>query len=70
MTSLGHSHFRTYGGLHSSVSLGHSLRKLHAAISKIEVKNLQRFLSSGMEEGDFLENRDHILSYAELYDES
>lgn len=66
---LGNSHYRTYGGLHSSVSLGQSLRKLHAAISKIQIKDLQRFLSSGMEEDDFLENRDHIFSYAELYDD-
>ncbi|XP_046455765.1 protein misato homolog 1-like [Daphnia pulex] len=66
----GHSHFRTFGGLHSSETLGHSLRELHSAISKIEIKSLQRFFSSGMEEDDFLENRDHIFSYAELYDEN
>jgi hypothetical protein len=67
---LGHSHFRTFGGLHSSETLGHSLRELHSAISKIEIKSLQRFFSSGMEEDDFLENRDHMFSYAELYDEN
>ena len=38
-------------------------------LPKIQIKDLQRILSSGMEEDDFLENRDHIFSYAELYDD-
>ncbi|KAI9552609.1 hypothetical protein GHT06_020476 [Daphnia sinensis] len=64
------SHFCTFGGLHSSVSLGHSLKNLHTELSKIEGRSLQNFFSSGMEQDDLLENRDRIISYAELYEES
>ncbi|XP_057378953.1 protein misato homolog 1-like [Daphnia carinata] len=62
--------FCTFGGLHNSVSLGHSLRNLHTELSKIERTSLQKFLSSGMEQDDLLENRNRIISYAELYEES
>lgn len=59
--------FSTYGGLHSSLSIGNSLKQLYTKISKINVKKLQSFLSSGMEEDDLLENRDRIVYYSELY---
>ncbi len=61
--------FPTFGGIHNSASLGDSLTKLHVEISKIGIKRLQNFLSSGVEEDELLENRDRILSYAERYDE-
>lgn len=62
------SYFSTFGGLHSSIALGNSLRQLHTAISKIDVKKLQNFFSSGMEEDEIYENRDQIINYVELYD--
>ncbi|KAK4013930.1 hypothetical protein OUZ56_026481 [Daphnia magna] len=63
-------HFCTFGGLHSSVSLGHSLKYLHTELSKIEGRSLQKFFSSGLEQDDLLENRDRIIGYAELYEEN
>lgn len=61
--------FSTYGGVHNSDAIGQSLKKLHEAVSKINVKKLQHTLASGLEEDDLLENRDKLSGYAELYEE-
>lgn len=59
--------FSTYGGLHSSPLIGYSLRSLSNQISKINVKQLHRYVSMGMEEDDLLENRSRMIDFSDNY---